>query len=158
MGFFSRPADPAETSARAERARAKAAQAGVDVRGALAVGHMNDGGAGVYLLVFPDRLELVSTGQPGFRTGAGRSSIPLARVGGVSSRDGLIRGVLIIEVDGRPVELRTDKAVVPHLREVIASRLAAGPADHPLLRHLAELHAAGLLTDEEYASKRAGLL
>ncbi|WP_433831482.1 SHOCT domain-containing protein [Actinoplanes sp. CA-015351] len=155
MGLF---AEKGDARARAERARGRAAQAGIDVAGALAVGHMVDGGASVYLLVFPDRLELVSTGQMGFRTGAGRSVIALGDISGVSVRDGLIRGVLLVALGGNTVEFSTDKALAGHLCQVIEERLAAGPVENPLLRNLAELHAAGLLTDAEYEEKRAGLL
>ncbi|BBH68712.1 hypothetical protein ACTI_53970 [Actinoplanes sp. OR16] len=159
MGLFSGGVAGAdEVRARADRARAKAVKAGIDVRGALGVGHMANGGASVYLLVFPDRLELVSTGQMGFRTGAGRSVIPLTSISRVRSKNQLLRGALLIDVDGATVEFTTDKAVAPLLRELIASRLAAGPVVNPLLKNLDELHAAGLLTDEEYAAKRAGLL
>ncbi|WP_229073440.1 SHOCT domain-containing protein [Actinoplanes sp. DH11] len=160
MGLFSgKPVSAAEARARAERARHRAAQAGVDVRAALAVGHMTDGGASVYLLVLPDRLELVSTGQLGFRTGAGRSAIPFASVAGVSCRDRLLKGALLLEVDGTTVEFVTDRAVAGHLRDVIEARLTGVPApSEALLRNLAELHEAGVLSDEEYAAKRAGLL
>ncbi|MEU4695160.1 SHOCT domain-containing protein [Actinoplanes sp. NPDC023714] len=147
-----------EARARAERARAKAVKAGIDVRGALGVGHMLDGGASVYLLVFADRLELISTGQMGLRTGAGRSVIPLASITGVATRKRLLRGALLIEIGGTTVEFTTDRAVVPLLRELIEARLTAGPVANPLLKSLDELHAAGLLTDEEYAAKRDGLI
>lgn len=163
MGFFSAtPATPEQARLRSERALAKAAQNGVDVRGALAGGHTLDGGANVYLVVFADRLELISTGQVGgvLSSGAGRETLPLTGVTGVRSRDRLLRGVLLIETAGATVEFAADKALAAYLCEVIAKRLAAGPDDSTgaLLRHLAELHAAGVLTDEEYAAKRAGLL
>ena len=163
MGLFSgSPATPGQGRERSERALTKAAQNGVDVRGALAAGHSLDGGANVYLLVFPDRLELVSTGQVGgvFRSGAGRVTVPLSDVAGVTSRDRLLRGVLAVETAAATLEFATDKAVAAHLRDVIDKRRTAGPGDEAgaLLRHLAELHAAGVLTDEEYAAKRAGLL
>ncbi|BAL88654.1 hypothetical protein AMIS_34340 [Actinoplanes missouriensis 431] len=159
MGLFSgRAAGTDEGRARAERARGKAAQAGVDVRGALAVGHMLDAGASVYLLIFPDRLELVSTGQIGLRTGAGRSTIPLDQVGGVSARDGLLRGILMIDVGGTTVEFTTHRAAAEHLRALIAERLGKPAPSADLLRNLEELHRAGVLSDEEYRAKRAGLL
>ena len=148
MGLFAEKGD----------GRARAERAGIDVVGALAVGHMVDGGASVYLLVFPDRLELVSTGQMGFRTGAGRSVIPLGDVSAVAVRDGLFRGILLVGVGANTIEFSTGKAVAGHLCRVIEERLAAGPVQNPLLRNLAELHAAGLLTDAEYEAKRAGLL
>jgi hypothetical protein len=158
MGLFSGRDGGADGPGRMERARAKAAQAGVDVRGALAVGHMVVGGASLYLVVFPDRLEMISTGQLGFRSGAGRSVIPMSSIGAVSARNRLLHGALLIDVDGTTVEFNTDRAVVPLLRDVIESRRGAAPADNPLLRNLDELHAAGLLTDDEYREKRAGLL
>ncbi|WP_045748270.1 SHOCT domain-containing protein [Actinoplanes rectilineatus] len=164
MGWFSRTAPTAaEVEAKAAQIRAKADRAGVDVLGALAVGHSLVAGTNLYLVVHPERLDLVSTGQVGGLIGAeaGRESIPLTDVSRVGFRPGLLRCTVEITWSGGTFDFSADRAIGALLAETIQSRLEAGPvsdADATLLRHLADLHAAGVLTDEEYAAKKAGLL
>ncbi|GGN71888.1 hypothetical protein GCM10010112_39570 [Actinoplanes lobatus] len=142
------------------RALAKAQRNSVDTSGALAVAHTRDGGADLYLLVYPDRLELASTGTL-MRAGAGRERIPLAAVTSVTAHRGLLRSRIDIETGGHTVSFGTDRPTAPYLADLIQQRLAGTPAapdNTALLHHLTELHAAGLLTDDEYATKRDNLL
>ncbi|MEV0902790.1 hypothetical protein [Actinoplanes sp. NPDC049802] len=139
------------------RALAKAQRNSVDTGGALAVAHTRDGGADLYLLVYPDRLELASTGTL-LRAGAGREKIPITAITAATAHRGLLRSRLDIETGGHTISFGTDRPTAPYLAELIRQRLTAAPADTALLHHLAELHTAGVLTDDEYARKRDSLL
>ncbi|GAA4951684.1 SHOCT domain-containing protein [Actinoplanes utahensis] len=139
------------------RALDKARRNGLDVTGTLAAAHTRDGGAELYLLVYPDRLELASTGNL-MRTGAGRERIPLTDITSVTARDRLFRSSLEIGVGGHMVSFTTDRPTAAYLADLIDRRRTAAPDTSALLHKLAELHAAGLLTDAEYAAKRATIL
>ncbi|GAA1624233.1 SHOCT domain-containing protein [Actinoplanes couchii] len=139
------------------RALAKARRAGVDVAGALAVAHTRTGGADLYLLVLPDRLELASPGTL-MGTGAGRERIPLADVTRVTARDRLFRSSLEITTAAATVSFPADRETAAYLTALISRRRTATPDNTALLENLAALHTAGILTDEEYATKRAALL
>jgi len=139
------------------RALDKARRNGLDVTGALAVAHTRDGGADLYLLVYPDRLELASTGNL-MRSGAGRERILLPDITSVTARDRLFRSALEIGTGGHTLSFSTDRATAGYLAALVQQRRTAAPADSALLEKLAELHAAGLLTDDEYATKRATIL
>jgi hypothetical protein len=129
----------------------------VDTAGALAVAHTRDGGTDLYLLVYRDRLELASTGGL-LRTGAGRETVPPAAVDRVTTRDRLFRSSVEIDTGGHTLSFSAGRDTAAYLAELIRQRMAAGPVDTHLLQHLAELHAAGVLDDAEYAAKRAALL
>ncbi|MBW6434399.1 hypothetical protein KZ829_11705 [Actinoplanes hulinensis] len=139
------------------RALAKAQRNSVDTSGALAVAHSRDGGADLYLLVYPDRLELASTGTL-MRAGAGRERIPLTAVTSVTAHRGLLRSRIDIETGGHTVSFGTDRPTAPYLADLIQRCRTGTPDNTALLHHLTELHAAGLLTDDEYATKRDNLL
>jgi hypothetical protein len=134
----------------------------VDTAGALAVAHTRDGGTDLYLLVYRDRLELASTGGL-LRAGAGRESVPFTAVDRVTARDRLFRSSVEIDTAGHTLSFSAGRDTAAYLAELIRQRMTAHPGDtHPdhaaLLHHLAELHAAGVLDDAEYAAKRAALL
>ncbi|WP_430789004.1 SHOCT domain-containing protein [Actinoplanes sp. G11-F43] len=139
------------------RALAKAQRAGVDAAGALAVAHSRTGGADLYLLIYPDRLELASPGTL-MGTGAGRERIPLSTVTQVTARDRLFRSSLEITAAGNTLSFPVDRPAAAHLAALITRRRSAAPDNSALLEQLAALHTAGVLTDEEYAEKRATLL
>ncbi|MFC4069424.1 SHOCT domain-containing protein [Actinoplanes subglobosus] len=128
----------------------------VDTTGALAVAHTRTGGTDLYLLVYPDRLELASTGGL-MGTGAGRERVPLTTVDRVTARDRLIRSSVEIDTGGTTVSFSADRRTAAYLAALIRDRMTAAPDNSALLGHLAELHAAGILTDDEYAAKRAAL-
>ena len=139
------------------RALGKAQRNGLDATGALAVAHTRDSGADLYLLVYPDRLELASTGTL-MRTGARRARIHLTDSTSVAARDRLFRSSLEIGTGGHTLSFSTDRATAGYLATLIQQRRTATPDSTALLQKLAELHAAGLLTDDEYAAKRATIL
>ncbi|GIE75376.1 hypothetical protein Aph02nite_13260 [Actinoplanes philippinensis] len=129
----------------------------VDTSGALAVAHTRDSGSDLYLIVYPDRIELASTGGL-LRTGAGREQLPFTAIDSVTARDRLIRSVLEITTGGATLSFSAGRSTAAYLAGLIRSRMTAAPDNTALLNHLAELHAAGVLTDDEYAAKRATLL
>ncbi|HWS35949.1 MAG TPA: hypothetical protein VN408_24830 [Actinoplanes sp.] len=139
------------------RALAKARRGSVDTAGALAVAHTRTGGADLYLLIYPDRLELASPGTL-MGTGAGRERIPLTTVSQVTARDRLFRSALEITTTATTVSFPADRNTAAYLAALITRRRTASPDNSALLTNLAELHEAGVLSDEEYAVKRAGLL
>jgi hypothetical protein len=139
------------------KALRRASQHSVDTAGALAVAHTRDGGLDLYLLVYPDRLVLASTGGL-LRTGAGRETVPLTAVDRVTARDRLFRSSVEISTAGNTVSFGADRATAAYLAALIRHRMSAHPDNSALLNHLAELHAAGVLDDSEYAAKRAALL
>lgn len=129
----------------------------VDTTGALAVAHNRNNGTDLYLLIYPDRLELASTGGL-MGTGAGRERVPLTAVDSVTARDRLIRSSVEISTGGHTLSFSADRRTAAYLAALIRDRMTAAPDHTALLRNLAELHAAGLLTDDEHATKRAALL
>ncbi|WP_146169443.1 SHOCT domain-containing protein [Actinoplanes italicus] len=139
------------------QALARARRHSVDTAGALAVAHTRDGGTDLYLLVYPDHLELASTGGL-LRTGAGRETVLLTAVDRVTARDRLFRSSVEIDTGGNTLSFRAGRDTAAYLAALIRQRMTAGPDNSALLHHLAELHAAGVLDDAEYAAKRAALL
>ncbi|BEL08042.1 hypothetical protein Q0Z83_062330 [Actinoplanes sichuanensis] len=129
----------------------------VDTTGALAVAHNRNSGTDIYLLVYPDRLELASTGSL-MGTGAGRERVPLTSVDDVTARDRLIRSSVEISTGGNTLSFSADRHTAAYLAALIRRRMTAAPDHTALLHNLAELHAAGVLTDDEYTAKRAALL
>ncbi|MDI6097135.1 SHOCT domain-containing protein [Actinoplanes sp. NEAU-A12] len=141
---------------------ARARRHSIDTAGALAVAAVGSGSAPLYLLVYPDRLELASAGGM-LGTGAGRERIEYTAIDDVTARDRLIRSSLEISTGGRTVSFSTGtlgrgREAATYLAALIRQRLGATPDNTALLHQLAALHTAGLLTDEEYAAKRATLL
>jgi hypothetical protein len=144
------------------QALARAQRHSVDTSGALAVAHTRDGGADLYLLVYPDRLELASSGGL-LGAGAGRERIEFTTIDNVTARDRLIRSSVEIATGGHTVSFSTGsfkagRETAAYLAALIRQRMGAAPDNTALLRQLASLHAAGLLSDAEYAAKRATLL
>lgn len=139
------------------RALARARRTSVDTSGALAVAHTRSGGADLYLLVYPDRLELASPGTM-LGTGAGRERVELSTVTRVTARDRLFRSALEIGTTGSSFTFPADRATAAYLAALITARRTAPAGNTALLEQLTALHAAGVLSDEEYATKRAGLL
>ena len=140
----------------------------LDTAGALAAAHTRDSGADVYLLVYPDRLELATTGGL-LGAGAGRERIPYTAIDAVTARDRLTGSSVEIRTGRHTLSFSTGRSfgtgtrgggreTAAYLTALIRQRLAAGPDNAELLHQLAALHHAGLLTDEEYAAKRATLL
>ena len=176
MGIFSKNPDRAaerqtklDQRARdlSEKMRAKAAKKGVNVDGALAVGHTIEDSGEQFLVVFPDRIDLVNRGKMGslLRSGAGTESIPTSRISSVECANKGISAVLEVHTSGNHLEFKADVLTGPYLRDVILEQMnaptptaAAGVDVTEQLRQLAELHQAGILTDHEFATKKTELL
>jgi hypothetical protein len=187
MGLFSR--DPAkaeadrvksESKARAvsDKARAKAEKKGVIVAGAVAVGHTFDNSADQFLIVFPDRVDLVNTGKMGslLRSGAGTETIPVSRISSAECRNKGIWSVLEVHTSDTSITFKADLVSGPHLRQAVLDQVSAGagrvdtggavpgggassaPDVMHQLQQLSELHQAGVLNDDEFAAKKAELL
>jgi hypothetical protein len=157
-------------SAISEKARAQALKKGLDVDGAVAVGYTYDDSAVQFLLVFPDRIELVNLGKTGslFRSGAGTTVIPTQSIATVSSRNSGLNSIVSIASSGADINFETSSVSGPFLRDLI-QQLRATPSGPPAagessedvgakLRTIADLHASGVLSDDEFAEKKAELL
>lgn len=181
MGLFSkRDAKPSMTDWEDEKgartsakALEKAAKKKLRTEGAVAGGYdFTKEGGDRFLLVFADRVEIQNRGALGSLTGKGAStgSIPLARVSSVETSQQGMYGLLTIHTAGQAIEFRTDVALAPYLARVIrgliqgaevplgAATTQTTPDPAEQLRKLGELHAAGVLTDDEFAAKKAELL
>ncbi|MCM3662499.1 SHOCT domain-containing protein [Georgenia satyanarayanai] len=154
-----------------EAARKKAQKKGIDVSGSVAVGYVFDDSADKFLVVFPDRVELINRGKMGslLRAGAGAETVPTSRISSVESRNKGIWNVLEIHTSGNVVEFKADHVSGPYLREVILEQVGGGtvvpagaapstPDAADQLKKLAALHADGILTKEEFNTKKAELL
>lgn len=155
------------------KARDAAAKRNIDVTGALAVLHdLQDDAEDAYLVVFPDRVERVSRGKRGslLRPGAGVESIPTGNIASVNARNSGVFCELSVHGSGNSIDFRTNQISGPWARTVIMGAMTAGRAPAPAaapadqvdhagsLGKLAELHAQGVLTDDEFAAKKAEIL
>lgn len=147
-----------------EKARAKAVKKGVAVDGAIAVGHSWLDGMNQFLIVFPDRVQ---------RIGGGNEVIPMSRISSVeTAREGNF-SVLEVHTSGNTLKFKGDPFhdSVARLHSVILELMMTSTASSPTsasgaagvditdqLRKLGELHQAGIVTDEEFATKKAELL
>jgi hypothetical protein len=169
VSIFSR--DPVELS---EKARAKARKKGVHVEGAVAVGYTYDDAADQFLVIFPDRVELVNRGKTGslLRSGAGRDTVPMEKISSVECRNQGIYTYVEVRTSGDVISFKADHFTGPFIRERILEQLpsstgasselqqASPPASDAAdqLRKLAELRDLGVLTEQEFAAKKAELL
>lgn len=96
---------------------------------------------------------------------------PLDRVSSIQWSSGMLQGKIQVFVSGNKSEITNvakpeGKAIVDSVRATIAGGAAAPPApvsqgqpsDVEQLTKLAELHQLGILTDEEFAAKKAQVL
>ncbi|GAA1967019.1 SHOCT domain-containing protein [Microbacterium deminutum] len=155
-----------------ERARAKASKKGINVDGALAVAHTYDDGQDQFLVLFPDRVELIKRRKTGslFGSGAGTEAIPLTRISSTQVVNSSIWAIVEVYTSGNSIKFKADQISGPAMREAILDQMnrssagsgptsAAQPEDLPAkIRKLAELHADGILTDEEFDAKKTELL
>ncbi|HEY5475700.1 MAG TPA: SHOCT domain-containing protein [Tepidiformaceae bacterium] len=154
-----------------DQARAKAMDKGVAIDDAIAVGYTFANAADEFLLVFADRVELVSKGKRTWpHEGAGTETIPMSRISSAECKIDEIWSVLQVHTSGNTLEFKAKQASGPYLREVILQQMSSsassteGAAGAPgvdvteQLRKLGELHQAGIVTDEEFAKKKAELL
>lgn len=101
MGLFKKTDD---------KARKKAAKAGISVDGAVYVGQGSEDSRTTYLVVHPDRVELHRGGKWGALTqsGAGNQVVPIAKASSVASRRDGIWQVVTVYTSGTDLEFRCD--------------------------------------------------
>lgn len=152
-----------------EKNRTKAIRAGVDVEGAVSICHYIDDLRDNFLVIFPDRVDLVIGKKGGNLTnkGAGTESIPMSRISSVEIEKSMMTATLKIHTSGNAIlfkgfttEAEPARQEIQRLMRSAASTesTSMGTDAHDQLRKLAALHADGILTDEEFATKKADLL
>lgn len=140
---------------------------GVDLDGVIIFDDSFDDGAYEYLLVFQDRVEYINMGKISTITkkGKGTEVIPISRISSVQTRKKVIFEIVEIKTSGATIEFKSTTLVAPQLKSTILELMnssdskntnAQDPADQ--LVRLAELHRDGILSDEEFASKKAEIL
>jgi hypothetical protein len=152
-----------------EKARVDLEKYGVDLEGCLLWDDNFDDNGYEYLLVFPDRVEYIAKGKPGVlgRKGRGTEVIPIDRISSVSTRKTMLWMHVNITASGQTIEFKSNEWMGPALKEKIlelvnapknstSNPAALNPVDQ--LAKLADLHKAGVLTDDEFATKKAELL
>ena len=128
----------------------------------------------VVIAATPQRILLVAKEILGMD--AGSQTIPLDKVSGISEVSGMIFGGMRISASGAEVKIEKVakdevKGFVSAVRRVMAAPSEPAPLTAPApaaapaagdkmseLKNLAELHAAGVLTDEEFAAAKARVL
>jgi len=154
---------------RHEKARERLTKKGTDLTGLIMLDMSIDDSAFEYLLVFPDRVEYVNDGKPSLlgRKGKGVEVIPISRISSVSTNKKLIFEWVHITTSGQTIEFKSD----PYNAQILKSKIlelmnapqktSAVPSQldpTEQLGKLADLHKAGVLTDQEFAEKKAELL
>lgn len=153
-----------------EKARADLNKYGVDLAGCLVWDDNFDTDNGYeYLLVFADRVEYIAKGVLGVfgRKGRGTEVIPIDRISSVSTRKTLVWTHVNITASGQTIEFKSNEWMAPVLKTKILELINA-PRNGPIvlsapdpteqLAKLADLHKAGVLTDEEFTAKKTELL
>jgi hypothetical protein len=150
-----------------DKARGVLEKRGVNLDGVIIFDDSFDDGAYEYLLVFPDRVEYINMGKISTLTkkGKGTEVIPIARISSVQTRKKVIFEIVEIKTSGATIEFKSTPMVAPQLKSVILE-LMNGPEPRPKnvpdpadqLVRLAELHREGIISDEEFASKKAQIL
>lgn len=155
------------------KARKKAATNGVDLEGAVFVAHAYADGHERTLVVTNDRITVHDHGKTGTWTKKGRGVeiIAISKVTSIEVRKtGMLNYALVFHSSGNDLEYYDMREVCEHGRGLVTGLMATldttsapaapAPADGPLdqLKKLGELHAAGVLTDDEFNAKKAELL
>lgn len=123
MGIFNR----GPKLSASDKVRARAAKAGFDTEGAVAVAHCFRDNQDQYLAVFPDRVDIHRTAKIGSFLGSGRGveSYPLASITSAGVKQDGIWSVLTFTASGVDVEFRGPMDLVPAAREAIMKAKAA---------------------------------
>lgn len=176
-----RKADAVERdAAKAEKAEAKQADAAASVaelraQGILFKGKSHDEGRNADVTLYRDRIERVKAKKFGSMSGAAQDveMTPMRSVSSVQAKkDGLAYTKVTVFASGNNIEFRLFHNEAAQFRDALQQLLlepappasapvAAAPAAPDLadqLRKLAELRDAGILTDDEFATKKADLL
>ena len=125
MGLFSR----GPKLSHADKVRTKAEKAGVSVDGAVVVCHAFADNQDTYLLVFPDRVDIIRKRQIGTLLGGGNAGVesyPVSSITSASVRQSGVWAYLTFTSSNVDVEFRGDVQTVPAAREAImAAKVAA---------------------------------
>jgi hypothetical protein len=150
-----------------QKAHALLEKRGFDLTGLIMLDDSFEDGAFEYLLVFPDRVEYINHGKPSLtgKKGKGTEVIPISRISSVSSKKGLIFEQVQITTSGQTIEFKSSPWVAPTLKQTIlglmnskASEKVSSVSPMEQLKDLAELHKTGVLTDDEFNTKKSELL
>ena len=165
--------DPEKLKEREDKARQKVREKltkkGIDLTGSIMVEASIDDSAFIYLLVFPDRVEYINDGKVSLigKRGKGVEVIPITRISSVSTSKKLVFEWVHITTSGQTIDYKTDPKTAQLLKakilELMSSSQATSSTPSQLdpteqLGKLADLHKAGVLTDDEFATKKAELL
>ena len=150
-----------------DKARLALEKRGVSLDGVIIFDDSFDDGAYEYLLVFPDRVEYINMGKISTLTkkGKGTEVIPISRISSVQTRKKMIFEIVEIKTSGATIEFKSTPMVAPQLKTTILELMngsnepSVGSSNHAdQLVRLAELHRDGILTEEEFNSKKAEIL
>lgn len=117
----------------------------------------------------------LSLAVTGVRNGkAGSEMIPVKNITSVlTKRDGFLNTIVSVVTSGNSIDFRVSHAEAKQIRDVLNGLMLSAPAPTPAaadaaaapredvagaLQQLASLRDAGVLTDEEFAAKKAELL
>ena len=153
-----------------QKARELLVKRGVDLNDLIMLDDSFDEGAFEYLLVFPDRVEYINNGKPGLlgKKGKGTEVIPISRISSVTTTKKLVFETVKITTSGQAIDFKSTPWVAPILKQTILGLMTqpstlttsevkqTDPTEQ--LAKGAELHKAGILTDEEFAEKKMELL
>ena len=153
-----------------QKARELLVKRGVDLNDLIMLDDSFDEGAFEYLLVFPDRVEYINNGKPGLlgKKGKGTEVIPISRISSVTTTKKLVFETVKITTSGQAIDFKSTPWVAPILKQTILGLMTqpstlttsevkqTDPTEQ--LAKVAELHKAGILTDEEFAEKKMELL
>ena len=141
---------------------------GINTEGAIMVAYSYDDSRDQFLILFPDRVEHVKRGETMslLRSGAGprRSLSSESRL--LRARTPGIYHIVEVHTSGNSIKFKADVVQGPAILAAtleqmsvgkVAPALATAPTEdvHDQLRKLAALHADGILTDDEFASKKS---
>lgn len=175
MGLFKKNSDEVSPKRqewlrkKSEKARADLEKYGVDLEGCLMWDDNFDDNGYEYLLIYPDRVEYIAKGTPGVfgRKGRGSEVIPIDCISSVSTQKTMLWMHVNITASGQKIEFKSNEWMGPKLKAKIlelvnspklgSSTVATFDPTEQLAK-LAELHRAGVLTDEEFTSKKTELL
>jgi hypothetical protein len=124
MGLFSRGTKVSH----ADKMRGKAEKAGVSTAGAVVVAHSFIDNQDTFLLVFPDRVDVVRNRKLGTLLGGGNSGVesyPIASITSASVRKAGVWAYLTLTSSNVEVEFRGDVIAIPEAREAIMAAKAS---------------------------------
>jgi hypothetical protein len=107
--------------------RGKAEKAGISTAGAVVVSHAFTDNQDTFLLVFPDRVDVVRKRQIGSLLGGGNSGVESYPIGSITSASVRLAGIwafLTFTSSNVEVEFRGDVISIPEAREAIMAAKA----------------------------------